>query len=95
MFIQGSFLLLDYKQSIIYYQVELKQYHKTPEYMLKLMIKHLVFNRSILFFRRNKTSYKQIEENIMFLPKMGTISKCLLLLTCLVFYHLIFSVYYL
>jgi hypothetical protein len=31
----------------------------------------------------------------MFLPKMGIISEYILLLTCLVFYHLIFSVYYL
>ena len=31
----------------------------------------------------------------MFLPEMGIISEYILLLTCHVFYHLSFSVYYL
>ena len=49
----------------------------------------------VQLFRKNKTYYKHNEENIMFLPKMGIISEYILLLTCHVFYHLSFSVYYL
>jgi hypothetical protein len=63
--------------------------------MLMLIIKQLVANDSILYFMRTKTSYKHNEENIMILPKMGILSEYILHLTCLVFYHLSFSVYYL